>query len=157
MTKKRTSVYVDQDKLKALMDAKVIRNVSDAVDRLIDALSADEMEEVYVEAKLASLDDSIEKTKLLVAETQYDLQNLVNRLEYLKQKKVAIQRDWEAAQNTIVLVKHVRRLNEVIVISKYDECAVQVAAKEIIGAITDINPAFDLHAHITRLKRIRTS
>lgn len=157
MAKKRTSVYVDEDRLKALMDAKVVRNVSEAVDRLLDALSSDEMEEVYVEAKLASLDESIERTKLLVAETQYDLQNLLTRLEYLKKKKVTIQRDWEAAQSTVVLVKHVRRLNEVIVISKYDECAVQVAAQEIVRAITDINPSFDLHEHITRLKRIRTS
>lgn len=157
MAKKRTSVYVDENKLQALMDQGVIKNVSGAVDTLLEVLSTDEMEEVYVEAKIASIDQSISQTNQLVAEARFTLDSLLARLKYLEQKKVSIQRDWEAAQSTVVLVKHVRRLNEVIVISKYDECAVQVAAEEIVRAITDINPAFDLHEHITRLKRIRTS
>lgn len=157
MAKVRTSLYLDEDNLKELLDRRIIKNISETVNELLDRLLVADTEEVIVQGKLTYLDETIAHTKILAAEAKAEHERLVDRLESLEQQKVSIQSDWEAAQNTVILVKHVRRLNEIIVVSKYDEAAVQVAAKEVVSLITKLNPAFDLHEHITRLKRIRTS
>lgn len=157
MAKVRTSLYLDEDNLKELLDRRIIKNISETVNELLDRLLVADMEEVIVQGKLTYLDETIAHTKVLAAEAKAEHERLVDRLESLEQQKVSIKSDWEAAQNTVILVKHVRRLNEIIVVSKYDEAAVQVAAKEVVSLITKLNPAFDLHEHITRLKRIRTS
>lgn len=157
MTKVRTSLYLDKEKLDELLKRRIVKNISETVNELLDRLLVADMEEVIVEGKLMYLDETIAHTKVLIEETKVELERLQKRLVSLEEQKVAIQRDWEAAQDTVVLVKHIRRLNEVIIVSEYDEVAVREAAKEIIRAITKLNPSFDLHQHITRLKQIRLS
>jgi len=125
MAKVRTSLYLDEEVLKELMERRIIKNVSETVNELLDRLLVADMEEVIVQGKLTYLDETIAHTKVLAAEAKAEYERLINRLEDLEKQKISIKSDWEAAQNTVVLVKHVRRLNEIIIVSKYDEAAVK--------------------------------
>lgn len=147
-----TSVYVDLDKAEEI--GKKGFTVSQVVQTAMNLVLSDDFEDINVELRLKDLNDHIEKVKVEIAECEVKLELKRTLLERFTEQKETIENEWEAAKDTVVLAKHVRSLNQVIIASGYDVEVVRETAHELLEKIVEVNPQFDLDRHVKRFKDI---
>lgn len=154
--KGRRTLWCDIGKLKELED-RGFGSVSDVIDRIADTLLSEEYDDIATQLRLQILDNKIYETRVKLAEFRLAIAASEHDIVEFERMKVDTIKQWEYTKNTVRRTQHIKRLNRVIVAGEYDIHVVQETGKEIISNIMEIDPEFNLQAHVSRLKSILKS
>ena len=150
---KVTTLNLDEDDVEELK-RRGMHNISEVARRAISATLSDYFDDVEIFLKMNIVEDNIEKIDDMVFAFNRKINNLNKRKEALVYQYEDLKSEHEAIQRTTKLSSLIQRLNSQIVTNKFNHDITITTSQDMINQILELNPKFDLIAHIERMKVI---
>lgn len=146
-----TSVYVNRDQVERLRDLGL--DLSGVTNKALEIIDSDEFADVAVEMRLKINEDLIGSTREEILRLETRLVHLRQRLTTAVERQTEIKTEWEITKRTVILSRYMYQLNLAIIAANYDTVTISESAKQIIEKIVEINPQFQLDAHVTGFRK----
>lgn len=155
MTKKSTSVSIEPWKLEQL--SKMGLSLTRIVDNAVDSIVTGEMEDVAVSAQISMMEQEIADLRQEIFSTEHRLVLARQRLLNLQDRRSTIEIEWERAKVTSRVARLMRKLNFVIIGSRYHLPTIRIAGSDIIDELESLVNGFNIESHVDRLKYVMDS
>jgi len=148
--KARTSLYLDKERIAQLIEEGW--NVSALLSEALDLVCTPDWEDMRVMLKIKLMENRREEIDKEISTMRIRFDLLEEEDTRLLKSIGQIKEDWEVAKRTTRLRDYVQSLNRIIIANMYHYPEIEVAAEDIIKRIKELNPDFDLHTHMDRLR-----
>lgn len=150
--KGRTSLYLDRELVTRLVADGW--NVSSLVTEALELVDTPEWEDVRILAKIKLLETRKEEVEKELYNSKRRIKALEIENTRLTKDVIQVKEDWEIIKRTTRMQEYIQTLNRVVISAMYNVDEIKISARELIPKIIELNPDFDIYAHVDRLRTV---